>query len=309
MLPESSRKNWNSEMFGRLGNRLTLVENMLESATENNCDVEIVGQVLEGWVPKYTKFKNKRHQILAVMKHYLTVNKQLCGNRTGEAWYFSDGKPNLERIRVHTRSYEELLKEYFEVIRTHALGTQCSYLPTFALHVRSGDIAQRLYNPDGTLVSTPVHPDYWLYPTAYYVTAIRTALKRDFRKIIIICEDDGNPTYDTLLSLSRIFAERITVRVAQPLIKDVELLLCADEVAVSHGSFRNILRYSSRLKVVHTFVKDLPLTCRENIVQYFIKDEIERRVYRQQICQSWNNSAWHRYLVDKHQIISTIEHC
>ena len=300
----------NSDMFGRLGNRIALVRNMLYFAYINGCDVRINGRILDSWEPKFSTFARNPALKEDPQERFGVVEfreRQDCGEKSGQDWYFMQEsiKTTLESAPATNCSVSATaLKHYFEVNRTHALGARCEETTTFAVHVRSGDVSSGNFDTNGTYVPNDVHPDYWLFPTSYYLSAILWAVERKFSKIYVLCESFENPTCETIVKLAT-FVPTIVVRHNQALLDDLHILLCADEVAVSQGTFKNVLLFTAKPPTVHVFSKVAVSSCNYKQVRYFIADEAERNSFETEIAGGWKNTAWHRHLVDKHYNITT----
>ncbi|OUS41759.1 hypothetical protein BE221DRAFT_38211, partial [Ostreococcus tauri] len=287
--------------FGRLGNRLSILHNLISSADTDCCGVSIPTNILDGWNPRLedTKFTNLNETCGA----HLEVNQTRCAAKTGKDWFYSriKGPPSA--------CYKPLLRRYFQINSTHALGKKCPEHPHVVLHVRSGDITRGSFNTtSGTWTPGPVHPLYFPYPTAYYLAALNSMRKRSVSATTyyVLCEDSSNPSCDYFLNAA-IFAQvDLHVRIGKPLLEDVNLLLCANEVGVAQGSFKNVIDLSSKEQKVHEFGHD-PRACPRqgtSRIVHYINDTSQRRLYTES-SKNWRNTGYQRNLVNRHYAMQT----
>lgn len=293
--------------YGRLGNRLMSVSNMILHADQGCCHVS-VPEMIQGWNPAAVHFENKKQTC-----QNRTEVSRICQSRSGVDW-FTD-KPE----RKSTCDFE-ILKKYFAVNRTHALGQMCPTRPFSAFHVRSGDSVVGTYDSvTGTFQPSKVHPGYWLYPTSYYTAAMNKIRKVDGKqRIVVFCENNANPTCDFFAKLADVDAD-ILMRTNQPLIDDLHLMLCAREVALSNGSFKHVFELSERLEVVHSFKIQPPRhACKNDATStkrstpggkttllYWV-EEPESATYQQAVT-TWRNTGFQRSVVNTQRTINFCE--
>ena len=296
--------------YGRLGNRLRSLNKLVQSADTDCCGLSIPPDILDGWHPLVdTTFVNLNN----TCRTHLQVNQSTCASKSKSAqdlFYL-----NIDEQR--SACYAPLMQRYFQINSTHALGKECSERPHVVLHVRAGDITRGSFNTTtGTWVPGRVHRGYFPFPTSYYLMALNNMKKRAISSTIfyVLCEDSGNPACDYFLKTT-LFAEvPLRVRIGKPLLEDVHLLLCANEVVVSNGSFKNILSLSSKKQVVHNFILD-PRACpskgtsrslESSLVKYYIADRSQRRIYAESQGK-WSNTGHERFLVNKYYAIQTCD--
>ena len=76
-------------------------------------------------------------------------------------------------------------------------------------------------------------------------------------------------------------------------------MLCAKQVAVSHGSFKRILDLSPIHQIRHDF-SYAPVNCTsDDSSVYFIKDESQRLLFKEH-AEKWKNTGYQRFLVNTH---------
>ncbi len=285
-------------LYGRLGNRLSASSHMIAWAEQECCDVHLPNNILDGWKPPALSFENTncvdRNSALAAR----------CGSiRSSEKWFRL--KQTISPCVHH------ILKQYFAITATHALGRACPDEPFAALHIRSGDVAAGSYNASsGVFQPRKVNRKHWLYPTSFYAAVLKNLSMR----AVVFCENLANPSCDFFQKLSDV-DPNIRVRVGEPLIEDLHLMLCATEVAASHGTFKGVFTLSEALQELHLFLNNLDNTpdkmnCAQAIkplssdsfkkasTYYWIKDTSQSVSYRQGVVP-WKNSGFQRYVVNK----------
>jgi len=190
--------------------------------------------------------------------------------------------------------------------------------------VRSGDIARGNFDrKSGNYIpSKKVHPKYWLYPTSYYTSVYRYIQEKNSgtQNIYVLCQDLENPTcqfFSKLVSLD----SNLHMRTGTSLSDDIRLLLCAQDAAISRGTFQIVLALSMHMKTEHGFIlspsdDSLPLAATalpgglpplhpvldaqrslETEMYYFFRNEDKRKLYVDEIIP-WTNSAYQRFLVN-----------
>ena len=201
--------------------------------------------MLSGWVPPEHSWVHVRNESL----HNVSMTKNnTCGSREGQKWFRSN--PPFSSRSCHL----QLLRKYFNINQTHVLGKTCSSTEHVALHLRSGDVARGGWSEAGTYKPGGVHHGYGLFPTAFYISAMREIRARRGSEVsfFVFCETMGNPTCEYFQKLS-VLDQNVVLRVGQPLIDDLRLMLCSSEVAESNGSFRNVFGLSHKPQVRHAF--------------------------------------------------------
>jgi len=281
--------------FGRLGNRLTILKKLTETAEAECCGVRIPSRILDGWTPQqqYTIFDNLDRSCQASRSE----NQSRCDSKSAREWFYHKSKTS-------SACFTSLLRQYFQINDTHVLGQECSKIPSNVLHVRSGDIMRGSFNMSSeTWAAGRVHPGYTPFPTSYYVAALKNMEERAEAQTVyyILCETAANPTCDYFAKTAELMSHRTEVRTRQPLLEDVQLILCAQEVAVSYGSFANVLTFSPKRQILHKFVAqpaDKP-KCTSDEKLYFIKDAAQRSLWTD-IKGKWRNTGYQRFIVNKH---------
>jgi len=225
-----------------------------------------------------------------------------CGSRTGREWF---------RLRPQhsPKCHLQLLRRYFNINRTHTLGKPCSSTDHVALHVRSGDVARGGYGQDGKYNPSGVHQGYGLYPTAYYTSVMREIrTRRDNSPVtfFVFCETMGNPSCEFFEKLSAL-DENVVMRVNQTLIDDLRLMLCASEVAVSHGTFAHVFSLPLQPQIIHTF-SSLPghnnRSCQK--VWHWMENS-ELRANFENVTKVWKNTGFQRHEVDAAYVMNHTE--
>jgi len=302
------------EKFGRLGNQLMIITNMINFAEKNCCNVLVDEDMVPGWNPA-SLFLRRVSMCDAAHAEIVT-----CTPKSRFDWFFQGlDPPNFLPVQLGDCALQSL-KTYFKIDERGALGKQCPTSPHAALHVRAGDIVAGTYDSiSGTYHPSPgVHPDYWVYPTSYYTSAIREIRRQSDKKIYVICENMDNPSCEFLAKISGVYTN-IEFRVGRDLIDDLHILLCASEVATSFGSFQLIFGLSEKIEKLHTFVLEEPpdKNCLPHLsssfynnlvvpqaVFHWITDSAERKLFSQAV-KPWHNTALQRHIIDANRSITS----
>lgn len=286
--------------YGRLGNRLRAIGTLFAIAEEGCCHIQINMTILDDWNPGGKRFK------YVGLNCVRTESRSLCTSVTGYELFSIRDDYKLNTCAVFG------IKSYFKSNETHSMNKECAKESYATLHVRSGDVVAGQYNrTSGTYMPNKVHPNYWLYPTSYYIQAIYNIKKRQKRaRIIVFCETMENPTCDTLASIQTLLPG-LEMKVANLLREDLHLMFCASDMVTSFGTFQIVSSFSSKAQIKHQFVKHLPTDCshvhQRNNVYYSIKDPNERMRFHEDI-SPWYNNEYQRHLISKHTRIQTL-HC
>lgn len=288
-----------TNLFGRLGNRISAVSKMVAVAESRGCDVALPRNLLDG------RQGSRREWIwLGPEVRKRSDSYEFCPQRTGKEW-FTTGP--LSAPVCHLK----LLQAYFGINLTHVFDRQCLTQNHVALHVRSGDITTGSWDKNtGTYQSAPVGKgwsQHSLFPTSYYTSVIRNTRARRGNSTIfyVFCEDLGNPTCGYFQNLSSL-DKKIVLQVGKELIDDLHLMLCASEIAESRGTFRLVFRMSHTVQVIHTFV-DKPIECIDENPQhssreiksfkYWLELDGESTRYSN-FMRKWSNSGFQRHKVN-----------
>ena len=297
------------DKYGRFGNILTATYKMINYAEETKCSISLLPDILPGWSPPHGSTS-----ACFVPSDYGTIigNGSTCTKQSGHDWYYRI--TNLDSFSC--ACMYRLLRPYFAVNKTHALGRSCSAEPSAVLHVRSGDIVRGGYTKNGAYQPGNVHGGMSPHPTSYYTAVVKDIVTRNqgtdgpLKHIYILCEDLGNPTCEYFQKTADLLQQEVnfTFRFNQKLVDDLHILLCASEVAVSRGTFQEVLQLSQKLRIKHDF-KNEPTNCSATISgetqekMYWIADPQQRNQFRSDngywnntgYNGYWNNTGWQRH--------------
>ena len=258
---------------------------MISEAESLSCGVHIPKDMLPGWSPPESSWVHDSSML----------HNNTCSSRAGREWLaqFFRTKP------VSSRCYLQLMRQYLNINYTHVLGEPCSSTEHVALHVRSGDVVRGDFSEDGTYRPQPVYPGRGLHPTAFYISVIPETRKRRGREVpfFVFCETMGNPTCEYFEKLS-LLEENVVLKVGQPLIDDLRLMMCASEVAESRGTFSNAFELSPKPQIRHTF-SDKPWNgdkLRLHVIHWITSSE--QAVMYTKLMKVWNNTGFQRHEVD-----------
>ena len=161
-------------LYGRLGNRLLLLNKLVAAAQTYCCGVSIPANIVDGWHPLLDD--NTFVNLNTTCRTHLDVNQSTCASKSksGRDWFYSRIE-NSQQVAC----FKPLMQRYLQINSTHAVGKKCPESPHAVVHVRSGDIARGSFNTTtGTWAPGRVHPGYGPYPTSYYVAALHDMTKR-----------------------------------------------------------------------------------------------------------------------------------
>ena len=280
----------NSDNAGRLGNRIEMLIKMIKVAENNCCNVQFGRKsILEGWKPPTSAFENFNRTCT-------THGSPGCQTLSGLEW-FKD-----QRVDGSTSECARMILQfYFSMTETYVLGRKCPATSKLALHIRTGDVVRGAYNVStGTYEPGQVHHKYWLYPTSYYIAALKSMRTRHPKaSVLVFCESSTNPTCSFFEKLA-ILDPYISVISGRSLIKDLYDMLCADEIAVSRGTFRSIFDISPRNQVIHEYNPVMSkLKCRGKAsFSYTIANQTLSTNYHNSMFP-WRNTGYQRWLMNQ----------
>jgi len=285
--------------FGRLGNRVEAVQNLIEIAISACCDVILPENILSGWRGVNTKWYITDCAGSSNHRNYT------CGDMLVKKVFHAPVNYTTQGMVC----YREIMRQYFSQTATRALGRQCRKSKYGVVHVRSGDIVAGTYNlTSGDFESGGgVHTKYAPYPTSYFAAAISSMLRSGLATVFVFCETMDNPTCHTMRQLS-VVEPRIKVRVNETLLDDLQLMLCAEQASFSFGTFRRVIELSETLSVIHEFSRSERIyisrsrTSHVPSVLYLIKDRTERLHFASETA-TWTNSPVQRFLIDRYYTI------
>ena len=190
-----------NKLFGRLGNNIIQLSNIIDIAITYKHNVKINVKNLQFFdlsvIEKYfSKYNNSK---IITDKHNFFYNVRLpCPN---------------EIFKQNIEERNKLLQKAFLINNINKLPE--NYL---VIHIRSGDI-----------FSSKPHTNYVPPPLCYYTKQID---KYEYEKIYIICEDTINPVVNELLKLYK-----NAVYKKNTLEQDIKIILGATNIIFSVGTF------------------------------------------------------------------------
>jgi len=194
-----------NEWFGRLGNNIIQVSTAIDMALFYKCTISFPNS------PNYKGLFN-----FDIISDYFNKTVTYKKNEiiTDDMNFFG---PLLEDVVVSEENYKikaDLLKESFTIKDINKLDED-----DVAIHIRSGDIFQ---SPSPVEFYAPP-------PVAYYAKQLN---QNQYKKIIIVCEDNVNPAVNKLLEL---YPNATWNK--NNLEEDIRLILGATNVISSVGTF------------------------------------------------------------------------
>ena len=191
-----------------------------------------------------------------------------------------------------------LLQSYFKINATHAYGRQCPETRYAALHVRSGDVVAGKFNSTtGSYMPAIVDKGYGPYPTAYYVAVVNEVRRKGITDIMVFCETDDNPTCKFFEKAARL-DPRLIVSIGNDLVDDLYWIACAEEVAISRGTFVHVYSLSPRNQHKHRFSLSESNYCSSWETFYWIKNLTRGNLFNNVEMSPWKNSEFQRHLIN-----------
>ena len=165
--------------------------------------------------------------------------------RSARDWYVeARSRRRLSNLTLVSPSEHEAAKaksavhRVFGINSTHAFGRDCAAPPYLAVHVRSGDVFQGVWDEDGSWRPANVHPGYGQPSLSYYVRCIAAAQRDDVRRKIVLCEDFRNPVCLALRTMSPLVDGLSVQRLS--LLETLQTLGCASHICTAVGTFSAI---------------------------------------------------------------------
>ena len=280
---------------GRLGNRINHIKTLVGVAEVAPCNISIRKDMIQGYKARHAHFLFLGSDMTSTRN-----STRNCPSMTGVEWAKYGAKH-----RLSPKHHIEVLRHYFDINSTHTLGKSCTSNRFAALHVRSGDMGRGVWNKtSGMYKPAGVNKGYAFYPTSFYTSVVREIRSRrgkDFT-FIVFCEDMNNPTCDFFLKVSST-DDTVHVRVNQPLVDDLHIMLCAEEVAISRGSFQSALDLSSARLIKHIYFDREPQACKfepstsTQRIGYWISSANESASFAKDT-KVWTNSGYQRYVIN-----------
>jgi hypothetical protein len=235
-----------SEKFGRLGNNIYQLLNILKNADVNNSEININKLELDALI-----------NINKIQESF----KQKCDNIISN---FMPKDLHLDQKRdINISSFFEIAKKY--ILPNLNINTQPLNSKICCIHIRSGDI----FSEQGCM-----NPDYIQPPLAYYKKII-SDLEDEYDKFILVTESDQkNQCIKSLLNWN----PKIELH-SKDKIQDYSILMRSQTLILSRSSFSDTVVFlSQNIKNVyfwnynHCFSDEKQLPTRINFHPYILKD-------------------------------------
>jgi len=133
-----------NDRFGRLGNVMLAIKNMIIHAYKSGCSIEFPSDLIG-----MNNFNSS-----CLLLHFIGTNKATsqsdCPILSPSMWFNKnmlpltafEGEVVLQALRLYTNTNE-----------THAYGASCDGRPAVAIHLRAGDVTDGKYNEHGEFIS------------------------------------------------------------------------------------------------------------------------------------------------------------
>lgn len=246
--------------YGRLGNNITQLKNVLYIALYCNYNIEI---------PRHIFFKATK---IIINKNY-EDNREIIDTEGVEFYH----RNKLEKYKICFERNHEKVKEILQnIFKMDIINIEKK--EGLIIHIRSGD----------QMITTNPHPKYIMAPLSYYKKIIE---ENKNKKIQIVCEDTLNPCVNELLKMyPNINYNRNT------LIEDIKIILGAENIVSTIGTFiPGLCWLSNNIKKV--YIASYDFTLNDNVYPKNIKKEIiEMEDYKNKMVK-WENSKEQKQLM------------
>ena len=246
--------------YGRLGNNITQLKNVLHIALYCNYNIEI---------PRHVFFKATK---IIINKNY--ENKGNIIDTEGVEFYYQN---KLKKYKICFEKNHEKVKEILQNIFKIDI-RKIEKKEGLIIHIRSGD----------QMITTNPNPKYIMAPLSYYKKIIE---ENNYKKIEIVCEDTLNPCVNELLKIyPNINYNRNT------LIDDIKIILGAENIVSTIGTFiPGLCWLSNNIKKVYVASYDFTLS--DNVYPINIKKTIiEMKEYKSKMVK-WKNNKEQKQLM------------
>lgn len=201
--------------YARLGNNVVALANCLFIALYHNYNIEI---------PVHGFFTSTKLTLIKTdEKPDYIIDPR--------GFYYRDQIANINPA-CFNENKKQVLKIIRSIFKVKYESCEAFADDTLVIHIRSGDLILDYEN------ERPVHPKYILPPLSYYKHIIDT---KQFKKIILVSEDNRNPCTSKLLELY----PNIIFKLGS-LEDDIKLIFSAKNLVASYGTFISSLTYLSK---------------------------------------------------------------
>jgi|UniRef100_A0A6C0ITG4 hypothetical protein len=214
--------------FGRLGNNITQLKNILHIGIYYQYNIEI---------PPHTLFKSTK--IIITNELYDNICEKITDTEGTEYYYQNKLLKYEECFQYNEYKVKQALKDIFNIDYSKIINLQENEL---VIHIRSGD----------QLITSNPNPKYIMAPVCYYKKIID---ENNYEKIQIVCEDTLNPCVNQLLKLyPKIIYKRNT------LVDDIKIILGAKHIVSTIGTFIPALCwFSNNIEKIYAVSYDFTL--------------------------------------------------
>ena len=223
--------------YGRLGNNITQLKNVLYIALYCNYNIEI---------PRHMFFKATK---IIINKSYENHNNII--DNEGIEFYYQN---KLEKYKIcFTKNHEKVKKILQDIFKIDIRNIEKK--EGLIIHIRSGD----------QLITTNPNPKYIMAPLSYYKKIIE---ENKNKKIQIVCEDTINPCVNELL---KIYPEISYNR--RTLIEDIKIILGAENIVSTIGTFIPGLCWMSN-NIKKVYIASYDFTLKDSVYPKNVEKEI-----------------------------------
>jgi hypothetical protein len=209
--------------YERLGNNLVQLRNSLHIAIEKKYNVRI---------PNHPFLNKTFINLVDIKDNNIIIDK--------DDYFFVSRLPETsykcwEKKEIFKKNFDKVKNIIKSLFKIKLINDDINRKNILHIHIRSGDLFSKKFP----------HDQYICPPLSFYKNIIES---KNWEKIILICEDYGNPCMRSLLKMYR---KKIIYK-KQSLDDDVKLILEAENIVFGMGSFvPTLLWLNSNVKKIY----------------------------------------------------------
>jgi hypothetical protein len=257
-----------TEWYGRLGNNIRQIINVISIALEYDYNINI---------PKHDFFTKTK----IILNKKQTDNDILIDTEGENFFYFNNilkfGNEWKINFKKNFNKTISIIRDLF-IIKYQEL--QKLDDNTLTIHIRSGD-----------LFSASPHSEYIIPPLSYYINIINNS---NYDNIYLLAEDTKNPIINILLKIYPNIKFKIST-----LEEDVKMIMRSINIVSSFGTFvPSLLLLTNYTKKIYT-----PSYIKNNFTDYYINniESIDLNNYKDKIGK-WKNSSEQREILVNYKL-------
>jgi hypothetical protein len=266
-------------------------------AEHRGCHLQLPSEIqaLPGWTSKCPFILNKKALSTRAAS-------SVCGTTTFND-YGKNERKSMLMTQHRTTSALRILALYSGSNQSHAYGHSCASTEAVAVHVRSGDLLQGVYDRSGNFHSNAGRiagtSSRAPFVSAFYAHVIEELLSQSPSiEIGIYFEDADTPTFNYLRRYGRL--NNVKVYHSRDLLADVVDMACAKYLVTSRGSFYMATTHRQQMQTVYSLStsQKSPYRCHlKNSRNYYLRNDSDYgRIVK---TKTWKNLPWQRDLLNR----------